>query len=558
MTTFAKGKLTDELMRRIILLCSLLTGYVLSHANDTDSILNVLDDELDKSQEYIEVRESQIDSLRQLLYRTEDAAQRYRLATSLYAKYADFQLDSAFTYLRLAEKEAKEMGDDDLLKNVKIMNAWSYMQNGDLIHPMQFMERVDISEAPMWLKRNYYNTKVRVYSVLLESILDEQTRIDYNKRLDVYRDSAYVLEPQNWMLKTDVMASRGQLAAAIDTVLHRLAIGSPTDNRGIAYYFLARLNRQMKNTEEQKRYLALSAITDIRNGIREYRALAELASVLFTEGDHRRAFRYITRSMKDASDCNSKLRMVQISENMPIITAAYDKQETRRKYMMNTLALGAVTIALLLTFGLNKLSRKNRQLHEAHENLDKTNQRLKEANMSLSDLNAELRRQNYEQEELNKRLEATNKTRSEYLIRFIRLCHELLQKREEYRIFLGKVAAKRNFDDLYEAIRSTRYINEEISDFYAAFDEAFLRIYPTFVEKINALLRPEGQIVLKEGERLNTDLRIYALMRIGVTDSNEVCDFLRCSNSTFYNYRAKMRGKAISRETFEDDIMEIL
>ncbi len=545
-------------MERLKLLFLFLMGFAVANAQNTDSILHVLDEELVNSQVYIEQRQHRIDSLKGLLRKTTDADQRYQLSKKLYRQYADFQLDSALAYLRQVEKEARALGNDDYLMDMKILNAWTYMQDGDLIHPMQFMEKIDISEAPVWLKANYYNTKVRIYNVLLESIRNEQTRLEYNRRLTIYRDSAYTLEPQNWLLKTDVMASHGEIAAAIDTTLHHLTANSPTENRGIAYYFLARLNRQMKHTEEQKRYLALSAITDIRNGIREYRALAELAVVLFEQGDHKRAFDYITRSMKDAADCNSKLRMVQIAENMPIISVAYDKQETRTRQMMQWLVFGVAIFALLLVAGLNWLGRKNRQLHEAQKDLDLSNQLLRDANMSLSDLNAELRRLNADQEELNGRLEASNKTRADYLIRFIRFCHELLQKREEYRKFLGKVAAKRNFDELYEAIKSTRYIDGEIADFYALFDEAFLRIYPTFVEKFNQLLRPEEQVVLKEGEKLNTDLRIYALMRIGITDSAEVCDFLRCSNSTFYNYRAKMRNRAKDRDTFEDEVMHIV
>ena len=126
---------------------------------------------------------------------------------------------------------------------------------------------------------------------------------------------------------------------------------------------------------------------------------------------------------------------------------------------------------------------------------------------------------------------------------------------ENYRKSLNKTAARRNFDELYEAIKSTRYINEEIGSFYANFDEAFLKIYPTFVEEVNNMLRPEEQIVTPSNDKLTTELRILALLRLGINDSKDIATFLRCSNSTIYNYRTKMRNKAIDRDSFEEKII---
>jgi hypothetical protein len=137
------------------------------------------------------------------------------------------------------------------------------------------------------------------------------------------------------------------------------------------------------------------------------------------------------------------------------------------------------------------------------------------------------------------------------------LCLDYINKMENYRANLNKVARKRNFDELYDTIQSTRYINKEVNEFYNSFDEAFLHIYPNFLKDFNALLRPEAQVTLKKNERLNTELRIYALLKLGISDGTKVQEFLRCSSSTVYNYRTNMRNKAINRDSFEQDVLAI-
>lgn len=168
-----------------------------------------------------------------------------------------------------------------------------------------------------------------------------------------------------------------------------------------------------------------------------------------------------------------------------------------------------------------------------------------------------LKRMHGELEAKNTELAMVSEKRRDTVKGFVNLSQTYLYKMEDYRKTLNKVAAKRNFDELYNAVKSSRYINEEIEDFYALFDKNFLNIYPNFVNEVNRLLRPEEQIVLEEGQQLNTELRLLVLMRYGITDSDEVAKFLRCSHSTVYNYRTKMRNRAIDREHFEENVMRI-
>ena len=290
---------------------------------------------------------------------------------------------------------------------------------------------------------------------------------------------------------------------------------------------MSKVYKQLNDVENQKKYLALSAIADIRSGTREYRSLNDLALILYEEGDIQRAHHYIFKSVEDANDSSSSFRIMEASKLLPIIESAYQHQKNKVSTLLRWLIVVAVLMLLILAIDIFFLIRKNKQLHVMHNKL----------------------------EDSNRQLTISNSIRREYIVRFINLCQSYLNSMENYRKSLNKTVARRNFDELYEAIKSTRYINEEIGSFYANFDEAFLKIYPTFVEEVNNMLRPEEQIVTPSNDKLTTELRILALLRLGINDSKDIATFLRCSNSTIYNYRTKMRNKAIDRDSFEEKII---
>lgn len=133
-----------------------------------------------------------------------------------------------------------------------------------------------------------------------------------------------------------------------------------------------------------------------------------------------------------------------------------------------------------------------------------------------------------------------------------------IDKMDDYRKSLKKLAQDRKFDELNRRLNRPRCSRIEQDELYKNFDAIFLNLYPSFVEDFNALLTEDERIVLKQEDLLNKELRIYALLRLGITDSVKIASFLRCSLSTVYNYRTKVRNKAaISREEFEKMVMKI-
>lgn len=180
------------------------------------------------------------------------------------------------------------------------------------------------------------------------------------------------------------------------------------------------------------------------------------------------------------------------------------------------------------------------------------------ANVKLIDLNQGITDTNKQLKEVNIQLSESNHIKEEYIAHFFDLCSTYITKLEDYRKSLNKKAANNQLDDLFKTLKSTAFVDNELEELYKNFDNIFLSLYPTFVEDFNTLLISEEQIVLKPGELLNTELRIFALIRLGITDSVKIASFLRYSLSTIYNYRTKARNKAaVSRDEFENLVMRI-
>ena len=225
--------------------------------------------------------------------------------------------------------------------------------------------------------------------------------------------------------------------------------------------------------------------------------------------------------------------MNEISKFYPIINASYQTREAQGKRQLMTYFLLISLLTLFLILSLAYVYRQMRKISAIREELVYTNACL----VQLSE---------------------SNHIKEEYIAHFLDLCSTYINKLEDYQKSLQKKAMNKQLDELFKMLRSTRMVENEVEALYVNFDRIFLGLYPTFVKDFNALLQPEERIVLKSEDLLNKELRIFALMRLGVTDSVRIAAFLRCSLSTIYNYRTKVRNKAlVPRDEFEGWVMRI-
>ena len=282
-----------------------------------------------------------------------------------------------------------------------------------------------------------------------------------------------------------------------------------------------------------------------------FSGVGSLAFLLYEEGDIDRAYKYIKRSLEDALFCNARLRTYEISQMLPIIDQAYQHQSQARQ---RQLVISLISISLLSVFLLIAVLSVYRQMRK----LSVARKDLSQANKLLNDLNKELSETNKLLKHSNETLSEANLIKEEYIGRYMDQCSAYIDKLDDYRRLLNKTATAGKIDDLIQTIKSKQFIEDELKEFYTNFDSTFLQLFPTFVEEFSALLVDNEEIQLKSGELLNTELRIFALIRLGISDSVKISHFLRYSLSTIYNYRTKLRNKsAVPRDEFESYVMKI-
>lgn len=224
-----------------------------------------------------------------------------------------------------------------------------------------------------------------------------------------------------------------------------------------------------------------------------------------------------------------------------------EKQNGRlqQNLLLITLLLILLLVALIYIYRqMKKLADARNHLQTANNQLNALNEELRQMNTCLSATNVEL--------------SESNQIKEEYIARFIKLCSTYIDRLDAYRRMVNKKLSAGQIAELLKITRSQDAMDEELEELYVNFDTAFLHLFPDFVNKFNALLHEDGQIILKKGELLNTELRIFALIRLGIDDSSQIAEFLRYSVNTIYNYRAKVKNKAcVSRDDFEKLVEQI-
>ena len=282
--------------------------------------------------------------------------------------------------------------------------------------------------------------------------------------------------------------------------------------------------------EQAKTCFAVAAAYDLSKAVRKYEALQELARILSDEGDHTRAYKYIMCAITDIQASNARSRFRRLSNYQPIIAASY-AQAQERSNMTKTLLLGLALVLLAgLVAALGFIRRKNLGLARERRDLQQKNCELEELRSRLS--------------EANRSLEESAKIKEDYLGYLFNLCSEYIDSQESYRKQLHRRLKSGKISDI-DALLAVPQGGEHLQSFFKKFDAIILDIFPDFIEKINALLSPDYQLSPKPGELLSPELRIYALVRLGMTDSTRIAAFLRYSPQTVYNYRFRVRSHSL-------------
>lgn len=460
---------------------------------------------------------------------------------------------------------ARQLNDKE--RELKIQLELSYLLSsiGMYMEAADILNSIDRQTLPSSLLGYYYTCYEHVYfEAGAAQPRYKMFASRYAKLSHAYRDSMQVtLDPSSatylWLRETQLREA-GKYDEALEFSDRRLAEASfGTPQYALVAYQRFRLFESMGKKDEHLYYLVLSAISDVRSAIKEQSSLMVLAQELNRKGDLKRAYDYINFSWEISQFYKTRLRSWMNITPLSMINGNYQdiiKQQNRE--LLIYIACVAL-LALLLVIALIYIYRQMKALSIAKKGLQEVNERLFSLNEELEEVNRHLRSTNLELSESNLELSESNLIKEAYIARFFKLCSVYVDRLQAYRKLVNKKLQRGQVAELLKMTHlSNDIVTVEVQELYANFDSAFLHLFPNFVESLNALLLPDEQIVLKPDELLNTELRIFALIRLGIKDSSQIAELLHYSVNTIYNYRSRVKTKArVSRDDFEDLVAKI-
>lgn len=543
-------------MKHFALLLSLFLFSSLVTASGVDTLLTELEQTMQKRAEYDAIKETRLNDLKRLAQNKKDLTEKYYLVNQIIEEYQFYNFDSTQYYIKRNLELAKSIGNQDFISQSHLKLSKLLATSGRYFEAIEILNTIDKNSLQQPQLIEYYVDYIKIYEDLGFYSPIAENYHKYMAIANAYSDSLVPLlnedSDEYLAIKEKHFRDKRDLLESKKINTKRLEKAKPGSRSFSLITFERSLLFELEgNRELQKKYLILSAISDIKASVKDNASLTTLALLLHKEGDIRRAHKFINFSYEDASFFKSRLRFTLISNILPVINEAYqfrsDQQQkklTRFLYIISILSLLLLVAFYFIYRQLNKINRAQRELKNV-------NNKLKELNDSLRDSNNQLNKANDE-------LSEANHVKEHYIGNFLTICSNYIDKMDGIYKHVNRQIAAGKLEELFAQTKSARIMNDEINQFYKNFDETFLHIYPHFVEEINALLDEGEQIIPKKSEALNTELRVFALIRLGITDSSRIANLLRYSVNTIYNYRVKIKNKAKgNREDFEMMVMKI-
>src|SRR5690554_2774804 len=534
----------------IFILLSILFLSAQARKTELDSILFSLNQTIDNKEAYVKQKEQRIADLKQLFSMPNiTPEQSYDINTRLYNEYKSFIPDSAMNYLQQNIHITTELENDDWLYDTKLNLSLLYSVAGMFFDAEKLLESIQTQNLHGYLLEKYYESYKQIFYYYPNNAFSEE---NYN----LYRDSLLaLLDPQSDVYKivySEKLIHTEEYEKSRELLLPMFQNAEKdTHWYSVLAFSIGETYRGEKNYDMQKKYYALSAIGDIKNVIKENASMRALAIAFYETNDIEQAYKYIQQSMEDAIFSNARLRTMEVSQVFPIIEKSYQQRLEAQKNRLYYLILCIGFLSLFLIVAVVYVYIQFRKLAKARRSQS-------DANRQLHDLNKNLQESNLKINEINKELSEANLLKETYISQFLDICSMYINKLEKYQNILNKKAMERKLDELYKILKSKDMIDNELKELNEMFDNMFLHLYPNFVEEFNALLQESERIELKPTELLNPELRIFALIRLGITDSSKIAGFLHYSATTIYNYRTRVRNKsAVPREDFENRVMKI-
>ena len=547
----------------ILIVCLLFPAYVCAdtskHAlEENRKLLHSLDSLLEQQDLFVRVKEERIKQLKMQYSRVKDVKELYAMNRMVYLEYRVYDADSALHYINKNIQLAQQTNNRTWEVVSLLEQSFVLTSSGLLTEALKAVSDIQPEELPQNLRSEYFGRLCTLYSRLRDySSENSQLSEHYNNLQKTFRDSVYLTatpdELRYWNCRAWLYLGTPEIEPVKQAFEeNKQTLSNDSRKYSIATYNLSAIYRSENNESKYLENLILSAMADIRSVNGDIGSLQEIAEYLFKHGEIDRAYNYILYCSQKAMLFHNRVRIVKMSHLQNQIYKAYQEQSRTQQKRLQASLIAVSFLFLVLIGALLFIRKQMRRLKEANLKLDSTNQklsvnmdalstahqRLEEVNMQLKDLNTQL-------QEVNDQLRESNYVKEEYIGYVFNICSTYISKLEEFRKNINRKLKVGQIEDVKAITDSSATASNELKEFYQNFDTIFLHLYPDFVGDFNALLLPEERIELKEGELLNTELRIHALIRLGITDSVKIADFLHCSAQTVYNNRLRTRNKSI-------------
>jgi hypothetical protein len=555
----------------------------IAFGDNIQSELNTIDSLIKHQSSIIRHANTRVERIKKEYIKQKSITQKFIICRKIFKAYNSLNTDSALSYANSNIKLSKIIGKEDyiiyaLLDKANILIRMSQLSDAEIL-----LDKLDARKMEKRLKIEYLSTMYYLYSRYAEY----NDKYGINRKYYYQTEFAYADSTLKYMEKEDPYyplykgwqyMRTGHYYEGISLGENYLAFHSENDiMKSQILYMMSICYKMLKNVDMQINMLSKATINDLYIANNNYESLSNLSYLIYQKGYISEAYRYINYELRMAIQQKDKIRILSLLEVLDMIQKGNSKKISLQGQKLLLSLTIVVILALLLIITLifiiqqykhisrqrlalrdinKKMKITNNQLNDANtklgvqvEELKSTHSALKEANNKLANMNSKLENTNVE-------LGKKNLIKEEYIGFVLLLCSDYISKIDNYRKNINRKIRLNMFRELKEDTDSQAILQSELKEFYKHFDTVFLHVYPQFVKDFNTLLRSDEQIRTKEGS-LNTELRIYALMRLGITDSNKIADFLHCSVQTVYNNRLRTRQKAIDREKFDEKVSEL-
>ncbi len=523
----------------------------LSAESSLNSLFKELDEKIQHKDIYIELKNSRIENIKTEKKKLSSSLSLvYALNQSLYNEYKSFVSDSAIFYLNENLNIAETQNDQYRINETSIMLAYIFTSLGLYKEAIDVTTKVKPHFFDEKQKIQYYSTCRYIYSGLALYTQDLMNKERYRKISNTYSDTILMIADKNSeeylkIIETNLREKRDIPAALLINDKRLTLTKEGTPEYAYVAFHRALLYRFAEDYNLEKKFLLLSAISDVKSAIKDNASITMLSDILMKEGDIDRAHRYVRYSLDNINDYNTRIRSSEILNIQAIIDKAYQQKSDEQKRTLSIFLIVISILSVLLIISVCYVYKQMRKGIVISKHLKESNSKLNQLNQKLSEVNKKL-------SEINSDAVEANKIKEEYIGYFLSECLNYIDKLDAFRKMVNSKIKDKKIDELYKNTKNNELKDDELRELFTNFDTIFLHLFPNFIEKFNSLLMDEERVILKKGEILNTELRIYALIRLGINDSNKIASFLGYSVNTIYNYRAKMKNKAkVAREDFE-------